>query len=64
MLPRVEAALAPFGMRPHWGKLFAASPEQLAAVYPRLPDFRLVRGLDGDGKFRNEFIARTIFGEA
>src|SRR3954468_837794 len=65
VLPHVEAALAPFAMRPHWGKLFAASPKQLAAVYPRLPDFRrLVRSLDGGGKFRNDFVARFIFGEA
>jgi xylitol oxidase len=65
VLPHVEAALAPFEMRPHWGKLFAASPEQLEAVYPRLPDFRrLVRTLDGGGKFRNDFVARAIFGEA
>jgi alditol oxidase len=65
VLPHVEAALAPFGMRPHWGKLFAASPEQLAAVYPKLPDFqRLVRSLDGRGKFQNDFVARSIFGDA
>ena len=64
VLPHVEAALAPFAMRPHWGKLFAASPEQLDAVYPRLPDFRrLVRSVDSGGKFSNDFSARYVFGE-
>lgn len=62
MLPQIESALAPFGVRPHWGKLFVGSAETLEAVYPRLPDFRRVAGeLDGGGKFRNEFLARYIF---
>ena len=61
VLPQIESALAPFGVRPHWGKLFTASAEALEAVYPRLPDFRsLVRRLDSGGKFRNDFIARYV----
>ena len=43
MLPRIEAALAPFGARPHWGKLFTSSPKELEAAYPKLPDFRQLR---------------------
>lgn len=59
VLPEVEAALAPFGFRPHWGKLFAASASELEAVYPRLPDFRRLRAsLDPDGVFRNVFTDR------
>ena len=59
VLPKLESALAPFGVRPHWGKLFVASPE---AAYPRLPEFReLAERLDAGGKFRNEFLARYIF---
>jgi xylitol oxidase len=59
VLPRIEAALAPFGARPHWGKLFAASQRELEAVYPRLPDFRLLaQTLDGGGTFRNAFDER------
>jgi xylitol oxidase len=65
VLPQVEAALAPFRMRPHWGKLFAASPEALASVYPKLPNFqRLVQKFDSGGKFSNEFIARYVFGRS
>jgi xylitol oxidase len=63
VLAQIEAALAPFGVRPHWGKLFAASADELEAVYPRLPDFRrLVQRFDGAGKFRNAFIARYVLG--
>jgi alditol oxidase len=65
VLPQIESALAPFGVRPHWGKLFAASAEDLEAVYPKLPDFRrLLQKFDGGGKFRNEFVARHAWGEA
>ena len=63
VLPRIESALQPFSMRPHWGKLFTASAEDLESVYPRLPDFRrLLQKFDGGGKFRNEFIARYVGG--
>jgi xylitol oxidase len=61
VLPRIEAALTPFGLRPHWGKLFTVPAQALDAVYPRLPDFRrLLERLDGRGKFRNEFTAAYI----
>ena len=61
LLPQIESALEPFGVRPHWGKLFAGSAEHLEAVYPKLPAFRqLLQTFDGGGKFRNEFIARYI----
>jgi alditol oxidase len=64
VLPRIEAALTPFGLRPHWGKLFTVPARALEAVYPRLPDFRrLVQRFDGGGKFRNDFIARHVDGE-
>ncbi|HBW18858.1 MAG TPA: FAD-binding protein [Actinobacteria bacterium] len=61
VLPEVEAALAPFGARPHWGKLFAVSPAALATRYPRLDDFRqLALDLDPAGKFRNEMLDRYV----
>jgi xylitol oxidase len=61
VLPQIEAALAPFKPRPHWGKLFVTSPAGLEAAYPKLPDFRrLKRGLDPGGKFRNAFIAHYV----
>jgi alditol oxidase len=63
VLLKLERALAPFGVRPHWGKLFVGSADALAAVYPRLADFRRLAGeLDSGGKFRNAFLRRYIFG--
>lgn len=62
LLPELEAALAPFGARPHWGKLFAATATDLAPLYPRFDDFRaLARRLDPEGTFRNAFLDRTVF---
>jgi alditol oxidase len=59
VLPKIEAVLAPFGARPHWGKLFIESAEELDALYPKLPAFRELRErLDGAGTFANDFIAR------
>ena len=63
ILHEVEAVLAPFGARPHWGKVFETTPEQLVALVPRLSDFRqLARTFDPSGKFRNDFLNRLIFG--
>ena len=61
LLPHLEAALAPFGARPHWAKLFTTSPTRLRELYPRLPDFlALAQHHDPQGKFRNSFLNRTI----
>jgi xylitol oxidase len=63
LLPEIEAALAPLEARPHWGKLFAAEAAQIAPLYPRFDDFRaLALRMDPEGKFRNPFLDRTIFG--
>jgi xylitol oxidase len=63
LLGVIEAALAPLGARPHWGKLFTLSPAQVQAHYPKLTDFRdLLRSYDPDGKFRNAFLDDYIFG--
>ena len=57
VLATVEDRLAPFGARPHWGKLFTTSPAAVSRLYDRLPDFqRLLGSLDPDGKFRNKFL--------
>jgi xylitol oxidase len=59
----LEAALAPFGARPHWGKVFTASAAELAPLYPRLPDFAaLVERLDPRGAFRNDWLERHVLG--
>jgi alditol oxidase len=63
VLPLIEAQLAPFEVRPHWGKLFTMPPAQVQARYPKLADFReLLRTYDPRGKFRNEFLDICIFG--
>ncbi len=63
LLPLIEEALAPFNPRPHWGKLFALSPDQVQAAFPRMADFRaLARALDPHGKFRNAYVERYVFG--
>lgn len=62
LLPVLEERLAPFGARPHWGKLFHRTA--LDELYPRLADFRaLATELDPEGKFRNPFVRRHVFGE-
>ena len=63
LLPQIETKLAPFGARPHWGKLFTVSPAHLAGLYPQIDKFRaLLRRYDPQGKFRNEFVERNLFG--
>ncbi|HNP74469.1 MAG TPA: FAD-binding protein [Kouleothrix sp.] len=62
LLPALEAQLAPFEPRPHWGKLFTMPAAQLQPHYPRLADFRaLAQQYDPRGKFRNAFIDSYIF---
>ncbi|MGW0804689.1 FAD-binding protein [Nonomuraea sp. NPDC002799] len=57
----VEERLAPFGARPHWGKIFAIAPAALRSRFPRLPDFAdLVRAYDPAGKFGNPFLDRHL----
>ncbi len=57
----VEAALAPFEPRPHWGKLFHMGRDELAGRFPRLPDFRaLATRLDPDGTFRNRWLEERV----
>ncbi|WP_345770928.1 D-arabinono-1,4-lactone oxidase [Geodermatophilus normandii] len=61
VLPEIEAALRPFGARPHWGKLFTTDAAELAGLYPRMTDFRaLVRRVDPRGAFRNDYLDRTV----
>ena len=60
----VEQRLAPFGPRPHWGKIFTTPAEDLRSRYDRLPDFLdLMNRYDPAGKFRNAYTARYLNGE-
>lgn len=64
-LPVLEEQLAPFEPRPHWGKLFEMAPAQVQAAYPRIADFQALAGdYDPEGKFRNSYVDRYIFGAA
>lgn len=65
ILPKMEKKLAPYQARPHWAKLFTISPSELENGYPKLNDFRnLILQHDPEGKFRNSFIEKNIFGNA
>jgi xylitol oxidase len=57
----VERALTPFAARPHWGKVFTMTPEQVQPLYPRLAEARaLRRELDPHEKFGNDFVDRYV----
>jgi alditol oxidase len=56
VLSQLEAALAPFGARPHWGKLFLRAPR-----HERREDFLgLAERLDPRGAFRNAWLERAL----
>jgi xylitol oxidase len=62
VLPEIERVLSPFGVRPHWGKLFTMEPTTLRSRYKKLPEFlELAKKYDPMGKFRNEFLNTYIF---
>jgi xylitol oxidase len=62
ILPQIEAKLAPFNPRPHWGKLFTLPGAKLDREYPRLGEFKaLARRYDPQGKFRNEFLDTNLY---
>lgn len=61
LLPKIESKLEPFGVRPHWGKLFTLSPSTLQSRYERITDFqKLMKDFDPEGKFINEFISINV----
>lgn len=63
VLPMIERELAPFGARPHWGKLFTMAPAQLQARYGKLAEFKqFVKQYDPQGKFRNAFLDTNLYG--
>jgi xylitol oxidase len=63
VLDELERRLAPFDAVPHWGKVFRMSPQRVARLHPRLPEFAaLVRQYDPAGKLANEFTTRFVQG--
>ncbi len=64
LLPQIEASLAPFRARPHWGKLFRMPRKRLQEIYPRFHDFvALAKHCDPEGKFRNAYLDRYLLGD-
>jgi FAD/FMN-containing dehydrogenase len=60
-LRSVDALLADFDARVHWGKLHFLTPERLRGLYPRADDFIAARRpLDPDGVFLNDHL-RPLF---
>ncbi|MDF6040659.1 FAD-binding protein [Streptomyces sp. JH14] len=59
VLRAIEEALAPFGARPHWGKVFTTAPETLRTLYGQYAEFeKLMARYDPTGMFRNAFLDR------
>ena len=60
-LRSVDALLADFDARVHWGKLHFLTPERLHALYPKAGEFvALRRELDPEGMFLNDHL-RPLF---
>ena len=63
VLPMIEASLAPFNAKPHWGKLFTLPAPRLRALYAHMPEFvALAQQFDPTGKLRNAFLDEIVFG--
>ena len=61
VVARIEAALAPFAARPHWGKVFTARAASIAPLYARMDDFRMLRArLDPDETFVNDWLRERL----
>jgi xylitol oxidase len=57
LVAEVDAVLADFGARPHWGKVLATPPEALRERYPRYADVEaLMRRYDPRGVLRNALL--------
>lgn len=64
-IPLIEAALTPFEVRPHWGKVHTLEAFDADALYPRAADFRdVATEFDPSGRFRNDFLDRTVWRQA
>ncbi|WFR66767.1 D-arabinono-1,4-lactone oxidase [Curtobacterium flaccumfaciens] len=61
LLPDLEALLAPFDGRPHWGKMSSLGRDAIDGLYPRLQAFRdLVAAADPDRTFASAFGERVL----
>ncbi len=61
ILPEIQAALSPFKARPHWGKIFTLSADELAARYPKFEEFlSFKRELDPKGILNNSYLDKAL----
>ncbi len=61
LLPEIESVLAPYKVRPHWGKIHTMNAKKLENSYPRYNDFlKLRKRLDPDEFFLNSYLKRTF----
>lgn len=61
LLPDLEARLAAFDGRPHWGKMSSLDHAAIAGLYPRLAEFRdLVARADPERTFASAFGERVL----
>ncbi len=59
----IEELCRPMGGRPHWGKEFVATRDELREVYPQFDRFDTIRRqLDPRGLFENDFVRRVFAG--
>ena len=62
ILPIIEKELAPFEVRPHWGKLFTIESQTLRDRYPKFNDFtELMQNMDPERKFGNAYLQKNIY---
>ena len=56
-----RGAARPPRPRPHWGKVFTTAPDDVASLYPRLPDFQRLRSdLDPGNRLGNPMVDRYL----
>ena len=61
LVPQIQAALAPFDARPHWGKCNTMTATDIAPLYPKLPEFvALAERMDPEHRFRNAYLQRVL----
>lgn len=63
VVAQIEATLAPFAPRSHWGKVTSLRAATVAPLYARLDDFRRLRDeLDPRGAFVNDWLHDYVLG--
>ena len=61
LVPQIQAALAPFDARPHWGKWNTMTATDIEPLYPKLPEFvALAERMDPQHRFRNTYLERVL----